>query len=218
VAEIDTKLICIEGVPGSAKSAAAHFVTDFLADSGANVSCIDENDLNHPADYTFHAFMKDEQVKALTPDEQGQLYSVGTKTLRGLIVPLTQISVSLFGKVIPYKIYDNLDWESEKPVMLEQWQSFGKKALARSRIYVFNSCALQNPMGEMMMRFDFGYPIIWDYIFNLYRAIAALHPVFFYIKCTDIGACIEEEIRKHNSCWLNNLIEYQTTKKSTVKL
>jgi hypothetical protein len=95
--------------------------------------------------------------------------------------------------------------------MLEQWQSFAKKALARSRIYVFNSCALQNPMGEMMMRFDFGYPIIWDYIFNLYRAIAALHPVFFYIKCTDIGACIEEEIRKHNSCWLNNLIEYHTT-------
>ncbi len=155
--------------------------------------------------------MKEEQIRSLTPDEQRQLYSVGTKTLRGLIVPLTQVSVSMFGKVIPYKIYDNLDWESEKPVMLEQWQSFAKKVQQRSRVYVFSSCVLQNPIGEMMMRFDFGYPIIWDYTFNLFRAIAALNPLFVYIKCTNIGACIEEEIRRHNSCWLKSMIEYHTT-------
>jgi hypothetical protein len=210
VAEIETKLICIEGMPGFGKSETAHFLTDLLADSGTNVSCFDENDLNHPADYTFHAFMKDDQVKSLSSDEQRQLYAEGKKTLTGLIVPLTQISVSLFGKVIPFKIYDNLGWETEKPVMLEQWQSFAKKAQARRRIHIFSGCVLQNPVNEMMMRFDFGYPVMYEYVFNLYRSIAALHPLIVYIKRTDIRACVEEESHRRNSYWLSSMIDYHT--------
>lgn len=211
MAEIDTKLINIEGIPCSGKSATAHFVADFMADCGANVSCFDENDINHPAEYAFHAYMKDDQIKDLAPDDQQQLYSEGTKKFSGLVIPLTKISVSLFGKVIPYKIYDYLDWGIERPVMLEHWQHFAKKALGSSQTYIFNSCLLQNPMSEMMMRFDFTYREIWDYIFNVYRMTAALNPVVIYLKCTDIKARVEEEADNRNSSWLTGAIEYHTS-------
>lgn len=182
-----------------------------MAGSGANASCFDEDALNHPADFALHALMKDEQIRALMPEEQRQLYSEGTKKLSGLVIPLTKVSVSLFSKIIPFKIYDQLDWESEKPILLEQWQTFAKKALLKSRMYVFNSGVLQNPINEMMMRFGFSYPIIWEFIFSIYRAIASMNPFFIYMKCTDIKARIENEARKRHSGWLNSGIEYHTS-------
>ncbi len=211
MAKIDTKLVNVEGLPYSGKSTTAHFISDLLTDCGENVSCFDENHMCHPADYTFHAFMKDEQVRGLAPEEQRQLYDEGTKRLSGLIIPLTKISVSLFGTVIPYKIYDNLDWETEKPVMLERWQSFSKKALLKSKMHVFNSCILQNPISEMMMRFDFTFPEMWSYIFSIYRMTAALNPVVVYLKCTDIKARLEEEICRRKPTRMNSMIDYHTS-------
>lgn len=198
-------------MPGSGKSATARFVTDFLAESGTNTSCFDENDMNHPADYAFHAFMKEDQIKLLSPEEQKQLNSEGTKKLSGLIIPLTKISVSLFGKVIPYKIYDNLDWITEKPVMLERWQSFAKKALLRSKAYVFTNCVLQNPVSEMMMRFDFPYADMMDYIYTIYKLTSQMNPIIIYIKCTDIKAHIEAEAQTRNASWLSSVIDYHTS-------
>jgi hypothetical protein len=211
VAAIKTKLIDVEGMPGSGKNTATRIVEDFLNGSGANASYYDEDALNHPADFALHAFIKNEQIRALTTDEQSELYSEGTKKLTGLVIPLTKVSVSLFSKIIPFKIYDQLDWETEKPILLEQWQNFAKKALLKSRMYVFNSGVLQNPMNEMMMRFGFSYPIIWEYFFNVYRSIAAMNPFFIYIKCTDIKARIEDEAKKRHSRWLGSGIEYHTS-------
>lgn len=210
MAEIDTKLISVEGIPGSGKSETARFITDFLVDNSRHAAFFEENDMNHPAEYTFHALMKDSQIKTLTLEEQRQLYDEGTKALSGLIIPLTKISVSLFGKVVPYKIYDNLEWETENPVILERWQGFSKKAAMRNKVYVFNSGVLQNPISEMMLRFDFAYSYMRDYLFNVYRTIAAMNPVVIYIKCTDIKACVEEEARHRNSDWLNGMIEHHT--------
>lgn len=212
VAEIDTKLINVEGMPGSGKSEMMRFVAEILAEGGTKASCFDENDMNHPADYAFHAFMREDQIKSLSPQEQQQLYSEGTKRLSGLIIPLPKISVSLFGKVIPYKIYDNLDWITEKPVMLEHWQSFAKKALMRSKLYIFTNCVLQNPVSEMMMRFDFSFSEIMDYIFAIYKITAGMNPVIIYLKCTDIKAHIEEESKRRNSSWLNSTIDYHTSR------
>jgi hypothetical protein len=195
---------------GSGKSETAHLIADFLSDGGATASYFDENDMSHPADYAFHAFIRDDQIRTLTPEEQQQLYSEGTKRLSGIVIPLTKISVSLFGKILPYKIYEHLDWETEKPLLLERWLSFAKKAPVRSKIYVFNSGILQNPISEMMMRFDFGYPIIWDYIFSVYRTIAQLNPVIVYIKSTDIKARVEEEAFSRNASWLRSAIESYT--------
>lgn len=211
MAAINTKLINIEGMPGSGKSEAMRVVEEFFAGSGENVSYYDEDSLDHPADFSLHAFMRDEQIRTLASDEQRQLYSEGTKKLNGFVIPLTKVSVSLFGKIFPYKIYDNLDWESEKPILLEKWQDFAKKALMKSRVYVFNSGILKNPINEMMMRFDFGYPVIWEFFFSLYRAIAALNPIIIYLKCTDIKARVEEEVCRRNTCWLNNAVDYHTS-------
>ncbi|SHI07718.1 shikimate kinase [Sporobacter termitidis DSM 10068] len=155
--------------------------------------------------------MTENQVKALTLEERRQLYAESVKVLDGYVIPLTKISISLFGKVVPYKIYDRLDWAVEKPVMLEHWRSFAEKARMGRRIYVFNSCFLQSPLSETMMRLDFGISQTKAYIEEIYRIIAALSPVVIYLRCSNVRARVEEVSEQRTAVWLDSAVAYHTT-------
>jgi hypothetical protein len=211
VTAINTKLYIVEGPPCSGKSETARYIAELLAESGRAASFHDENDMDHPADYTFHAYMTEEQVKALSLEERRQLYSESFQAGGGYVVPLTKISVSLFGKVIPYKIYEKLDWETEKPVMLERWQDFAEKARVSAGSNVFCGCLLQNPVSETMMRFGFSYPEISAHIQDISRLIAPLRPAVVYLRVTDLRALIEDASGSRNAVWLSSAVTYHTT-------
>lgn len=189
----------------------ALFISDALAESRQKVSFYDENDYNHPSDYSFHAFMKEDQIKAMALEEQRQIYAEGTKVHSGYVFPLMKVSVNLFSKVLPYKIYDKLDWETEKPVLLEHWADFAKKARADNEAKVVYGCFLQNPLCETMMRFNFSYPVIRDYISEINNIISPLKPVVIYLKCTDIESRIEKKAPERKRGWLKGAIEYHTS-------
>ncbi len=51
-----TKLIIVEGLPGTGKSTTANMIADKVTKTGRNVVCIDEGIPNHPADYDNYDF------------------------------------------------------------------------------------------------------------------------------------------------------------------
>lgn len=211
MAGIDTKLIIVEGPPYSGKSETACFIADLMEKSRRHVKLFDDNDMNHPADYAFHAFMTEDQIRPMAQEERRQVYEESVKVPGGFVIPLTKISVSLFGKVMPFKIYDKLDWETERPVMLDHWRQFAEKARVNSGITLFNSCFLNTPIGETMIRFDFPYSQIRAYIQEIYQLIEPLNPVVIYLGCSDIRTRIEETAIHKNTVWLNNAIVYHTS-------
>jgi hypothetical protein len=181
----------VEGLPGTGKSSTAEFIAEYLSSSGVNARWYDDQDLSHPADYTFHAFMREDQLRKLAPDEQRQVLAEGQQKQDGLIIPLTKISVNLFEKILPYKIYGNLDWKTEKTLLTEHWREFADEWQWSNAVHVFDSCLVQNPVGEMMMRFDLGFEEIRDYIRTAYDVIAKLNPVVIYLKSTDVKTHFE---------------------------
>lgn len=185
-------------------------ITSYLSKLGEKAQYYEEDDLDHPADYPFHAYMRDEQIKELEREAQKQLYAEGIKTVDGRVIPLTKISVNLFGKVLPYKIYGRLDWESEKKVLLEKWRKFAEKTRIRRRVYIFNGCFLHNPVREMMMRFDLDASEIKDYVASVLKCIAPLAPVVIYARSTNIKARVEELARQYKPNWLRDMIESYT--------
>jgi hypothetical protein len=210
VIAINSKLFVVEGLPGSGKSAAAEYVAEYLASSGVSARLYDESDLNHPADYTFHAYMREDQIRALAPAEQRQVLSEGQKKSDGYIIPLTKISVSLFEKILPYKIYGRLDWETESVVMLEHWEEFAGQWQWSDTVHIFDGCLLQNPVSEMM-RFDYGIREIGSYIRNIYDIIARLNPVVIYLRSTDIKKLVEETKKARGTGWLDMMVEAFTS-------
>ncbi len=199
------RLYIIEGLPCSGKSTTSAFVAETLKQK-YNVCYVDEGSGNHPADYEFHSFLAESDIKNFTEEEQKRIFAVSGKNSHGSIVPLSQFGGELFDKLLLHKIYDFLPWEKEKPVMLEKWREFVGTA-DEDTTYVFNCVLLQNPMCETMMRFGFEESVSQAYINEIAEITEPLSPVIIYLKNDDIRECVERTSAEREG-WLEAVIDY----------
>ena len=182
------RLYIIEGLPCSGKSTTSAFVAELLNQHG-NVCYVDEGTGEHPADYEFHALTP---AGMLGPEPQ--------------IVSLKDYSGEMFDRLLQYKIYDFLPWETEMPIMLEKWRQFARDA-QEDTIYVFNCVLLQNPMCETMMRFGFDQEESQRYIAQIAEIIAPLNSVVIYLKNDDIADSVRKAAAERPG-WLDSVIDY----------
>ena len=182
------RLYIIEGLPCSGKSTTSRYVAELLKKQG-NICYVDEGTGDHPADYEFHA-----------------LAPAGMLSEESHIVSLKDYSGEIFDRLLQYKIYDFLPWETEKPVMLEKWRQFVREA-QEDTIYVFNCVLLQNPMCETMMRFGFSEEESRQYIGQIAEIIRPMNPVVIYLNNDDIADSVRKAAAERPG-WLNGVIDY----------
>lgn len=118
------RLYIVEGMPCSGKSTTSKYIADLLKASGKVVQWIDEGDRQHPADYEFHSYITNKDMKQFVLKEREELTNASTKQEEGYLIELDKLSGSLFDKALKFKVYDFLEWEVEKPIMLRKWQEF----------------------------------------------------------------------------------------------
>lgn len=205
------KLFVIEGLPCTGKSTTSRFVADSLLNKGFTVSYYDEGTLEHPADYEFHGFMTSKDLKILDEMELQQVKDIGVKKNSGLVIPLSKVHGELLNKINPFKIYDCLPWKIERTIMLDHWREFAKKAEKENNIYIFNCCFLQNPLCEMMMRFNLSYESIQKYIMEIYECIKILNPMIIYLQNSKVKSRILEVAKERDDKWLESVIYYHTS-------
>ncbi len=182
------RLFIIEGLPCSGKSTTSAFVASLLETQG-KVCFVDEGSGNHPADYEFHA-----------------LAPAGLVSENEEIVALSDYSGELFDKLLQYKIYDFLPWETERPLMLSKWREFLENR-EKDTAYVFNCVLLQNPMSETMMRFGFPEEESKRYIKEIAEMIRPMNPLVIYLENTDIAASVQKAAEERPG-WLDAVIDY----------
>ena len=183
------RLFLVEGLPCSGKSSLSAFTASVLEDQHKTVCFVDEGSGDHPADYEFHA-----------------LAPAGLLSEEAQIVPLSVFSGEMFEKLLPYKIYDFLPWDVEKPLMLDKWRQFVREADPQT-FYVFNCVFLQNPMCETMMRFGFSEDDSLQYIQEIARIIAGMEPAVIYLKNSRIADSVREAAKDRGN-WLEEVIAY----------
>lgn len=203
------RLILVEGLPCTGKSTIANYIAHLLQDTGKKVVCIDEGSGNHPADYEFQSFISNKILDNFTVDEKNNILKASYPKKGGYIVELNQLSRPLFDKVLPYKIYNYLDWKTEKDLLLDKWSEFIKTANDNT-IYIFNCCFLQNPMCETMLRFGFDTYRSMKYIRNILSIIEVMNPICIYLNIDDISDRIKANIDKRGYEWLNSVVSYHT--------
>ena len=187
---VGRRLYIIEGLPCSGKSTLSSFAASELQRWGKEKVCfVDEGTGNHPADWENHAYAP-----------------AGLVSEKAEIVPLSRYSGDLLARLLPFKIYDALPWEQEKPLMLEKWRQFVSEADPGS-VYVFNCVLLQNPMCETMMRFGFQEAVSLAYIQEIVGVISAMDPAVIYLKNDDISASIRKAAQERAG-WLDAVIAY----------
>ena len=205
------RLFIVEGVPCTGKTSTSEFISNLISKSGKKVLYFQEGAPDHPADYSFHAFINNEDLDRFSNEEKDTLLNNSENVNNGYVISLFDIREKLFNKVIQYKIYDMLPWDKEYPVMLNKWEDFVKMSMSNDYIYVFDCCFLQNPLCETMMRFNMKPEAIYDYIHNIYKIIKGLNPVVIYLKNTRIKQRVQDVLKKREKKWLDEVIEYHTS-------
>ena len=85
-----TKLIIVEGLPGSGKSTTAQIVYDILKEKGVNAELYCEGNCNHPADFDGVAYFNNKDFNIL---KQAHLLSrdilnkIKIKYYKGYLIP-----------------------------------------------------------------------------------------------------------------------------------
>lgn len=197
-----TRLYIVEGLPCSGKSTTAKFVAQKTGGL-----FFDEGSGSHPADYEFQAYISDSELLNFSADEQDILKKSSLPHNGGLITQLSALSGELFEKALKYKIYDFLDWNTERQLMLDKWKSFADSA-DKDSVYVFNCVLLQNPMCETMMRFNFDPAVSFEHINSICDAIKPLSSTVIYLENNDIAQSVKSAVKERGDEWLNAVINY----------
>lgn len=203
-----TRLFIVEGLPGSGKSATAKHVADRLGKlkTARNVVCVDEGTGNHPADYESHAYLTGGDLAAFPPGLREMIRTNAEYRMDGYVVPLSKMGGVALNRLLPYKLYDALPWETEEPLMLDKWRSF-VESVEDHTVYVFNCVLLQNPMCETMINLGFGEERSLEYISKVAELISPLEPAVVYLKNGDIAGSINA-VAEERGGWLDEVIAY----------
>lgn len=215
-----SKLILIEGIPGSGKTSTARFVCDRLEQQGQQPALFLEGDWNHPADYESVACLDESEYAGLQEQfpaqvdflsqharqENGEWFFSYRKMQHETH---EQAPDALFEALARFEIYD-LPAEKHQRLMRQGWQSFADRALVDDFTYVFECCFLQNPTTTLLARHNLPVEAIYQHVLALAGSTQPLQPRMIYLAPQNPRATLEGIRRERPQEWADYVTGYLT--------
>ena len=216
-----TKLILLEGVPGSGKSSAGTYLQSFLESAGVPVRFWREGDFEHPADFEGVACLTGRQYGNLLlhHPELKELFEAQL-TLRGPDHLLKyrklqhlypdQIPPKLIVELSGYDVYDGLPMEEYCRVALQRWCDFETTAETSDEITILECCFLQNPLTVMLARHNADPSVAREQVRKIARLLEPLTPLVIYLQPCDVGAALHHVRAERPREWADFVTWYLT--------
>ena len=216
----ESRLILIEGIPGSGKTTTARFVSDWLEQHGYHPALFLEGDWNHPADYESVACLSDHEyadIQIQFPDHVGFLAQHISKENGEWLFKYRQVQheykeqmpVGLCEALARFDIYV-LPAEKHCQLLLRRWQQFTEQAATEESVYVFECCFLQNPLTTLLAQHNLPDKAVRQHIWALTETVTKLQPKVVYLAQTDVRAMLENIRRERSQEWADFVIWYLT--------
>lgn len=212
----NTKLILVEGLPGSGKTSTARFVQKLMDEQQIPNRLFLEGDLEHPADYESVAYFTEAQFKALQQRYANNEYLLsqyseaetgGVLLYYGKLMKVTDaFEGEDFGA---YDVY-SLPLEKHQQIIEKRWSTFSERVMSGDEVYILECCFLQNPLTVMLVRDNRTEPDLTDYIHSLYGRIQALNPKLIYLQDENFKQSFSSVIAERPEEWLTFITWYYT--------
>ncbi|URJ60340.1 hypothetical protein [Paenibacillus polymyxa] len=221
VPAMKTKLVIVEGIPGSGKSTLSRYIHDMLNIHQVESELFLEGNLRHPADYESVACVPNEELDRLRSIYSGVFHYIdpfvsvnGNDSL--IAYALAQQSAqngipsSLYEEMRRYEIYDGVPVEKYCELMVQRWSSFAKDQREKEKLIILECCFLQNPGCALLARHDAGNDRFIQHVLQIAKQIQDLNPILFYLKQPNVRETIERVKTMRSQEWLDFAIWYHT--------
>lgn len=214
-----TKLIIVEGIPGSGKTSTAQYIKNLLDKQGIENELYNEGDLNHPADY--------EGTACFNKIEHGQLLNKFVGYVDILKEKITSVGDNFFinyaklrqekGEALPEELYkelykfdvcEGLSLERYHELTLLKWRNFAEKASREDKVYIFECCFIQNPAVVMLALHFADSQYIMNHILELEDIIKKLNPKLIYFYQDSVRETIARVAEVRDKSWINFVIKF----------
>ncbi|PJK16992.1 hypothetical protein CQS04_07500 [Chryseomicrobium excrementi] len=216
-----SKLILIEGLPGSGKSTTASLVEEVLQLQKTEVRVFLEGNALHPADFEGVAYIDHDlfdkfvetlgvakEAVFLNCEERDDHVLVPYKALQEIHhIALADEWVQLFQKSDVYE----LPLDLHQQLVKEKWQQFVQFALKENKTFVFECAFIQNPITVMMIKYDRPNEEILSYIKELEAIVAELDPILLYVEQENFELSFGKAVEERSIEWRDFFIWYYTS-------
>ncbi|RSK26807.1 hypothetical protein EJF36_07990 [Bacillus sp. HMF5848] len=216
-----TKLIIVEGIPGSGKSTLSQSIHGTLHKHKIKSELFLEGDLHHPADFESVACMSRQQFDKLQADYSDVFHFIEPfVTFVGNDVMIAyelanqssmgEIPTRLYEELKQYEIYDGVSIEKYCELLNTRWKTFSESQKEKENIMIFECCFFQNPGCALLARHDAGDERFMQHVLQLSQNIQDLNPILIYLKQSNVRETIERVRTKRSKEWLDFVIWYHT--------
>ena len=197
-----TKLILLEGIPGSGKSSAGEFVQGLLQRQGHAVRFWREGDFDHPADFEGVAGLSEATYQDLLARYPHLADLLQTHlTVRGADYLLSYRKLqhnhpeamppALVDELARRDVYDGLPMAEYCRLALDRWRDFCQAAAQSDTVTILECCLLQNPLTVLLARHDADPQAAREHIARIASIIRPLHPLVIYLSPCDARAALD---------------------------
>lgn len=216
-----TKLILLEGVPGSGKSTAGAYLQSFLEKTGLPVRFWREGDYENPADFEGVACLKGSRYRHVLSNYPDLVELIREQlTIRAddhLIqyrklqqLHAEQIPQKLIVELSGYDVYDGLPMDEYCRLSLQRWHEFEASAEVSEEITILECCFLQNPLTVMLARHNADPGIACEQIIKIAGIIEPLTPLVIYLRPLDVRAALQHVRAERPREWSDFVTWYLT--------
>ena len=216
-----TKVILLEGIPGSGKTTAGYHLQQFLEGRGLATQFWREGNFDHPADFEGVACLTQFQYQDLLArfpklvalsDErltiQGDDCLLWYRKLQDLHPD--EILQALVDELSRYDVYDGLPMDDYCRLALQRWRDFQCAAENSGEITLLECCFLQNPLTVMLARHNVDPGLVSGHIMRVEESIQRMNPLVIYLTPLDVRAALEHVRAKRPKEWADFVTGYLT--------
>ncbi|OWR30804.1 hypothetical protein CDO73_09440 [Saccharibacillus sp. O23] len=221
-----TRLILVEGLPGSGKSTTAKAVWRVLKsiEPKLNVLFYEEGRTDHPADYEGVAYLTEtewerlrtalpEWIDGLKPDERPKArIEAGGRLLayRRIRERTGQPLPAEAEQAIAGKDLYELPLDLHVELLVDSWRAFSARAEDQKEdtVYLFECCFIQNPVTMAMIRCGAEPEASIGYVKRLEAAADGLSPIVIYVDQQDSDFSFRRAVAERPREWSEGFMDY----------
>jgi energy-coupling factor transporter ATP-binding protein EcfA2 len=216
---INTKLILIEGLPGSGKSTTAKMANDILKEWNIETRLYLEGNVEHPADYEGGSYFTKTEFSELLEqysDDKPVLLKHAIERCNGFVLPQYKLKQDISEATVPdsfwnhiwnHDIYE-LPLEKNIELITDKWQRFLDQAMTENQTYIFECCFIQNPVTIGMIKYGASHEVVINYVEQLAAIIEPLNPVLLYVDQQDLSRSFKKVVKERPKEWSTGFMDY----------